>query len=316
MQEIVDLITESLTSGIFIGYENIRPKLLSSLLIIILLWFLRLIVLRIAYQRIESVSTRYWWKKVSTYVAVVLGVTLVGPIWMTGIQSLATFLGLVAAGLAIALQSPITDLAGWGFVMWRRPFEVGDRIQVGDRVGDVIDVRIFQFSLLEIGNWVDADQSTGRIMHVPNKMVFDEVITNYSQGFRYVWNEIPVLVTFESNWETAKAILQEIVNRHAAALSGDAGEQFRQAARRFMIEYATTLDPMVYTRVEESGVLLTLRYLCEYHSRRSTEHVIWEDILQAFAQESDVEFAYPTHRFYNDWVERRGQAGDTHSHAG
>jgi len=297
---------QTTVSSLFDPTADMRFRIIGSLIIIILLWLTRLVILRLVYRRVEDVSTRYWWRKISSYVLVGLGFILVGSIWFKGIEYAATFLGLVAAGLAIALQSPITDIAGWGFILWRRPFEVGDRIQVGDRVGDVVDIRVFQFSLLEIGNWVNADQSTGRIMHFPNKTVFNEVVSNYSQGFEFIWNEIPVLVTFESDWEKAKTILQEIVKRHSVALNADVEAQFRHAAQRFMLDYETMLDPAVYTYVEASGVLLTLRYMCLYHSRRVSEHKIWEDILRAFAQESDIEFAYPTQRLYNDWVERRG----------
>ena len=80
-------------------------------------------------------------------------------------------------------------------------------------------MRLFQFSLLEIGNWVAADQSTGRVIHVPNGKVFGEALINYSKGFQYIWNEIPVRITFESDWQKAKGLLQEIADRHAASLS-------------------------------------------------------------------------------------------------
>jgi len=95
---------------------------------------------------------------------------------------------------------------------------VGDRIQIGEHAGDVVDLRIFQFTLVEIENWVAADQRTGRVIHVPNGRVFNEVVANYSRGFEYIWNEVPVRVTFESDWEAAKAILQEIANRQATKL--------------------------------------------------------------------------------------------------
>ena len=88
--------------------------------------------------------------------------------------------------------------------MIRKPLKVGDRVQIGDVTGDVIDIRIFQFSVIEIGNWVDADQSTGRIIHIPNGTIFIKWQANYTAGFEYIWNEIPVLVTFESDWKTAK----------------------------------------------------------------------------------------------------------------
>ena len=123
--------------------------------------------------------------------------------------SVGTFLGLVSAGIAIALKDPLVNMVGWLFILIRQPFKVGDRIQIGSAAGDVIDIRLFQFSINEIGNWVDADQSTGRIIHIPNGIVFTEPQANYTAGFQYIWHEISVLITFESDWKKAKQILKE-----------------------------------------------------------------------------------------------------------
>jgi small-conductance mechanosensitive channel len=280
----------------------LQTKLLVSLLIILTLWLVRLLVNRFATRRTEDVRVHYRWRKATAYVVVALGIVLIGVVWLEDIQSMAVYLGLVSAGLAIALKDPLTNLFGWVFILWRRPFVVGDRIQIGQHAGDVIDLRIFQFTILEIGHWVDADQSTGRIIHVPNGKVFSEELANYTTGFEYIWNEVPVCVTFESNWETAKEILQEIADRHAAPLSQAAAERIRQAARRFMIMYSK-LTPIVYTRVVENGVLLTIRYMCDPRKRRASEQAIWEDVLRAFAKQPDIEFAYPTQRYYQRWLE-------------
>jgi small-conductance mechanosensitive channel len=228
---------------------------------------------------------------------VAIGVVVVSRIWFAGLGAVTTYLGLLSAGLAIALKDLVADLAGWAFILWRRPFEVGERIQIGDHAGDVIDLRIFQFSLLEIGNWVDADQSTGRILHVPNGRVITDVLANYSRGFQYIWDEQPVLVTFESDWRTAKALLAEVASRHAAHVTGEAARQLEEASRKFMIVYSK-LTPIVYTSVKDSGVLLTMRYLCEARKRRAVAEAIWEDVLTEFARRDDIDFAYPTTRFY------------------
>lgn len=147
--------------------QDFQIKLLASFTAIILLWLGRKIVLKIIYKNKKDVRLRYRWRKVSAYVAFGIGLFLVGRLWFEGFQSISTYLGLLSAGLAIALQDPLVNLAGWIFILWRRPFEVGDRIQIGDTRGDVIDQRIFMFTLMEIGNWVDAEQSTGRVVHVP-----------------------------------------------------------------------------------------------------------------------------------------------------
>lgn len=277
--------------------ENLQRNIISSVVIIIVLGLLRWGVIWIINYEVEDVRHRYSWKKTANYLIAVLGIILVGRIWVVGIQSAATFLGLASAGVAIALQGPLTNLAGWFFILWRRPFEVGDRLEIRDYAGDVVDISLFQFTMLEIGNWVHADQSTGRIVHVPNRLIFTNGIFNYTQGFEYIWHEIPVLITFESNWEKAKGILQEILDTRFKDFSMEAGYQVRRASRRYFIKYPT-LTPIVYTTVEESGVMLTARYICAVRRRRSSEQTLWEDILRAFGAEPDIEFAYPTQRFY------------------
>ena len=190
---------------------------------------------------------------------------------------------------------------------FRRPFEVGDRIEIGGFAGDVIDVRFFQFTINEINNWVDADQSTGRIIHIPNGKVFKEYQANFTQGFTHIWNEMSVLVTFESDWERAKSIMEKVVNDHAETISKAAEKKLIEASKKFLIFYKT-LTPTVYTSIEESGVKLTMRYLVNPRRRRIYEHKIWEELLRAFAKEDNVDFAYPTQRvFYNP---TEGKAGN------
>lgn len=294
-------LTEAIQRNLQIDADT-QEKLLVTVAILIVLWLSRLLLLVVVHRRSDDVRVRYRWKKTSQYVTVTLAVLIIGMIWIQGFRSLATYLGLLSAGLAIALRELVANFVGWAFILWRRPFEVGDRIQIGDTAGDVIDLRIFQFTLLEIGNWVDADQSTGRVIHVNNGKVFTESLANFSKGFEYIWNEVAVLVTFESDWEKAKEILSEIAAKHGEELSTTAEEKVQLAARRFMIFYSK-LTPTVYTSVRDCGVLLTIRYLCDPRRRRSTEQSIWEDILHAFADNDDIDFAYPTQRFYDNLTE-------------
>jgi small-conductance mechanosensitive channel len=286
--------------------SHAQLKIISSLVIILFLMIVRTIILRIVWRRTEDVHTRYRWQKTTTYVTVIIGVFLVVRVWFEGIQSLATFLGLITAGLAIALKDLVTSFAGWIFIIWRRPFSVGDRIQIGTHKGDVIDIRVFKFSLMEIGNWVDSEQSTGRIMHIPNSMVLSESLANYSQGFQFIWHEIPVLITFESNWEKAKKIMMDIATTYALHLSTEAERRIKEASRKYMVFY-TALTPTIYTTVKDSGILLTMRYMVEPRRRRGSDQEIWEAILRTFAKNDDIDFAYPTTRFYDNL--REGKSG-------
>ena len=272
-------------------------KLINTLLTGIILFGLLLLGRRIITWRIKNHERRYLANKTAGYAFGFILIISTWRIWLG--NGLIVHIGLLSAGLAIALKDPLTNLAGWLFITMRKPFAVGDRIEINRVQGDVIDQRPFAFSIIEIGNWVDADQSTGRIIHLPNGWVFTHAIANYTQGFNFIWNEISVLVTFESDWRKAKKILADIATEHSAIKSEYAARQVRRAANKYLIRF-NHLTPIVWTDVQASGVMLTIRYLCEPRRRRGTASDIWEDILLQFAPHSDIQLAYPTQRFYTE----------------
>lgn len=276
---------------------DVVARILYTLGVILVLWLARRLGMAAVARRTADPRLRYRWSKGSRYTVVVVGLILIGRLWLEGVQSLITYIGLVSAGLAVALREPVVNFFGWLYISWTRPFVVGDRVAISGIGGDVVDVRPFVFTVLEIGGRAAGEQSSGRLVHVPNGRLFTDPVTNYTQGFNYVWNEIPITVTFESDWERARGILLEIVNREVGTVAGEAALPIRDASRQFLIQYAT-LTPTVYTRIVENGVTLTLRYLCRPRQRRETEHRISEAILRTFAQEPRIDFAYPTWRLY------------------
>jgi len=302
-ETLTDAAAETTTILDFLQDPALLSDLVLSLVGLAFIVALRIVAVRIINRQIDDPRLSYAWRKWIGYICYGLYGFAMVVLWLPDMQGLSTFLGLFAAGVAVVLKDPLVNLVGWLFVLWRQPFRMGDRIQVGDHSGDVIDIGVFQFTLMEIGNWVETDQSTGRIIHMPNGRVFQEAIANYSQGFKYIWHEIPVLVTFESDWEAAKAILFTQVNNHAEHLSGTAQANLRRAGHKYMIFYSK-LTPTVYTTVKESGILLTMRYLCEPRRRRGSEQVLWENVLREFAKNDDISLAYPTHRFYTTAVDK------------
>jgi len=284
---------------------EVQGKLFLSLLAILCIYALRHVVMRVVDRRVEDPRIRYQWSKGSSYLAFIFSALLVGSVWVEGLRSLGTFLGLLSAGVAIALKDLVASLAGWIFILWRRPFQVGDRIEIGGRAGDVVDIRIFQFTMLEIGHWVHADQSTGRLIHIPNSLLFTEVLANYTAEFGFIWNEVPVLVTFESNWRKAKEIFLSIVDEKTGGIVPEAERAMKTATRKFMIHFRK-LTPIVYTSVEDSGILLTARFICRVRERRGWTEGIWEAVLEAFGREDDIDLAYPTLRVYHNLLEGKG----------
>jgi small-conductance mechanosensitive channel len=288
--------------------SNTTGRLASSLLVVVVYVIATRLVRRIAARAVDDATSRYQVSKASGYVLGVVAIALLIWIWAAGLTGVATYFGLLSAGVALALQDPIIDIAGWVFLIIRHPFRVGDRIQIGSHAGDVVDIRVMQFTLLEIGNWVNADQSTGRVIHIPNGWLFKNSIANYDRGFRFIWNEIDVVVTFESDWRLAKEVLQRIVNDHAEHHSVDATAHIDEAADRYHIKFSK-LTPYVWTSVVDHGVRLTMRYLCKPRDRRSSTHELWEAVLGEFERLPSVDFAYPTTRRFDN--AREGKPGAT-----
>ena len=128
--------------------------------------------------------------------------------------------------------------------------------------------------------------------------VFRHAVYNYTKEFPYIWHEIPILVTFESNWRKARDIILETAQENSETIQNIMNTLIEKMSYRYMIQY-NKLTPVVYTKIVDCGVLLTLRYLTEAKKRRTSEDLITQKILDEFSKASDIDFAYPTTRFYN-----------------
>lgn len=270
-------------------------EILTIVAIVLIVYTLKQLLLKALHSKIHDVSKFYKTKRlINTFafliVLIAVGFTLVGKS-----TSLTTFIGLFSAGVALAMKDILLNIAGWLYILLRQPFVVGDRIEIDSIKGDVIDQNLFKFRLIEVGNWVHADQSTGRIIHVPNSKIFTHSMANYTLGFDYIWEEIKVLITFESDWQKAKNLLTTLLLNITEDFTEDINKQIKNASKKYMIYY-NNLTPIVYTDVKESGVEFSLRFICEPRKRRQFNEKIWESILECFAQEKDIQIAYPTIR--------------------
>jgi len=283
---------------------DLLSNLASTFFAIAVVASIRAAILAIVRRRDSNLQRIYQWRRISAWVAIVLAVPPIAAIWVSELQSIGTVIGLTSAGIAVALRDPLVNIVGWMFIVSRRPFELGDRIEVDDRRGDVVDQRLFDFSLMEVGAWVDGDDQTGRVIRVPNGKVFTDLVTSYKGGYMNdIWNEVAIVITFESNWEAAKLIVEEISRQHGERHASELERLLRRRASEYLITGSRDLRPKVITSVVDIGVQFTIRYLCEAGSRRATAQSIYEEILRSFGRREDIDFAYPTQRFYNNALE-------------
>lgn len=280
----------------FLGMLSLNETVIKIILTVGIMYIVSLIKSQLSKfinEKIESDSIAYKLNQAKNAILNVIFLVIFVQIWFSVFQSISTFLGLITAGLAIALKDIISDVAGYIYISVKKPFIVGDRIQLGDIQGDVLEISFLHFTLLEIGNWVDADQSTGRVVHVPSAKILNDSLFNYNKGFNWIWNEINVLLTYDSNWKIAKEKLQVLLEKLLEEDLQVIKKDMKRAKKNLLITY-TNVTPIIYTEAKDSGVNLTIRYLCKPKDRRGSSTLLWENILDLIDKSKVIDLAYPS----------------------
>ena len=184
--------------------------------------------------------------------------------------------GLMSAALGWALQKPITGIAGWIMLVLRRPFHIGDRIMVGNVRGDVKDITLTHIYLKEIGGTISSEENSGRTIMIPNSIMFEQNIINYTESDEYVLDEVVILITYESNLQ--KAI--DLMIKEAKEVLNEIKDEKQQ-------------EPYIRTWAQASGVNLHIRYFIPARKRQEISSRITQKILNEISQSPNVEIAYP-----------------------
>lgn len=287
---------EAILQGILHFFRDNFFALFGLLLIIIIL---ERIGTFLADHYIKEDQRRLQLKKWLRYAALFSSFLSILFIYSTYAHKNTFFLvGLFLAGIAISLRDIFSNFVGWLIINSQKGFYHGDRIQIGkDIAGDVIDIGVLRTTLIEIGEWVDADQSTGRLITIPNSFILTNAIYNYTVGHDLIWNELSVIITFESDWETAEKIILQIAQDDFEERKEFIVERLRTVRKRYFLRY-NFISPKVYVKIGDSGIMLSLRYMVRARQRRTMDDMISREILKQFIKEKSIELAYPTTRIF------------------
>lgn len=228
----------------------------------------------------------------TTIIAFAAGIAIV-LLWAHTLKQKGTFLGLLGAGLAIALKEPLLSLAGRLAIFTGHMYNAGDRIELQKMAGDVIDIGFFYTRLLEIGSWISADQYSGRILLIPNSMIFGTPILNYTQHLSRIWDEIVLPITYDSNMESAIRILTDVGSAYTTEFLKDAEHDLEQMRRQFLVPQLE-LKPAVYVKVTSNWLELTLRYIVDPKKRRPASSFIYTEVFKRVSKANDIHIASET----------------------
>jgi small-conductance mechanosensitive channel len=236
---------------------------------------------RVLLSHIESTDNLYRLRKVLNGAGTLAAIILVTVVFSDKLGNLTVAFGVAGAGIAFALQEVIASIAGWVAVSFGNFYSVGDRVQLGGIIGDVVDIGVLRTTLMEIGQWVKADLYNGRIVRVANSFVFKEPVFNYSGDFPFLWDEISVPVKYGSDYKRAREILQRIADEAVGGLVPEAQKTWRAMVNKYRIEDAQ-IEPMVTLIANDNWMEFTVRYVTDYKRRRSTKDILFTRILEAF----------------------------------
>lgn len=228
----------------------------------------------------------------STAVLVIAAI-VIAILWVRLFQNTSTFVGIVGAGLAIALREPLLSVAGRVAIFAGHIYAVGDRIEINKMSGDVIDVGFFYTRMMEIGNWIKGDQYSGRIVQFANAQIFGAAVFNYTRNFAYIWDEIGLPITYPSNIEAATEIMSKAGDEYTQEYMQGAQRSVEQMRRYFLVS-SFELRPQVYLNFDSNYVTLTMRYLVDPKQRRSARNFLFTRILNRVQQRQDISFGSET----------------------
>lgn len=237
----------------------------------------------------------YWLRKTAGYAIWAIAAVLVLLVWADFGARLGVILGAFSAGVAFALQNVIGSIAAWITILTGRVFKAGDRVMMGGVRGDVIDVSPLRTTIMEMGSpgaaesedsevWVNARQYTGRVVTVSNKTFFEEPVYNYSRDFEYIWEEITVPVSYNSDWERAKKILQEEVEEATHGFRQESAEALSEMARRYLIP-REDVEPQVFVKLTDNWIELAARFVIPVRYARRVKSSISERLMRRYSSE-------------------------------
>ncbi len=260
---------------------------LYSVIVFLVAYILNIAADNLIRRKVSDAKDRYTFRKTVSTLLTVLALAALFAIWFKETTSLLIAYGILSAGVAIALQDLLRSVAGGILIFVSRPFKAGDRIQVGDSIGDVLDIGNFSTTLMEIREWVDADQYTGRIIQIPNSFVLSATIKNYTRDFEFIWDEVRIMLIYGSNWKKAEKITLEVAEPVIVEFEILAKKELLRMGEKYFI---TTYDVQtkIYTKIEENWIDMRLRYVVEPQKRRTVSHLLISKILQAFEEEEDI----------------------------
>ncbi|MFA7327303.1 MAG: mechanosensitive ion channel family protein [Candidatus Kapaibacterium sp.] len=255
----------------------ISTNIIKYLVWVILVFFIIVWVRRLLKKNIPDNNIKYKAQKGIEILGYLLVVLITINYFTGSIKDFGLAIGLLTAGITITLQELILSIAGSFYIFIVKVYKPGDRIEINDIKGDVIDIDSIYTTMMEIGKWVTSDNYSGRIVKISNAFVFKGPVYNYSQDFPFVWDEFDLPIRYGSDIELTKSIIISVAQENLSDYVERSKAGWKEIVDKYYIEDAQ-VDPTLAITMTDNWIQFNLRYIVDYKKRRYVKHLLNEEI--------------------------------------
>src|SRR4051812_15576331 len=270
---------------------DLAQRLLRSFAVIVAIIALAKAIKVYGLGRVEDAPTRFTLERIENLLVSLLVAFVIASMIFANWYAALTALGIGSIIIGLAVQTPMKSFIAWIYILVRRPYQVGDRIKIGDATGDVIDVGYLDTTLWEFGGqYLSTDHPSGRVIRFPNERVLDSIVWNYSWPlFPYIWNEIKFQIAYQSDLKFVAETMQRIVEKELGEEMMKRIEVFRDLLARTPVdELEVRSRPRVIFRVDEvTWINAIVRYLVSPREAGSVKTRLIPKLLAALNAEPD-----------------------------
>ncbi|SMD43401.1 Small-conductance mechanosensitive channel [Aquiflexum balticum DSM 16537] len=266
------------------SYIPLAQKIVLAVMLISLVLLATRLLKKIVDRKIEDKTKEFNFNRIADFFGALFILIIILSLLFANWYAAAVSFGIVSLVLGFALQNLITSFFGWLYILIRKPYEVGDRIRIGNVFGDVINVSYLDTTLWEFnGDYLSADHPSGRIIRFANSKVFSEYVYNYSWPlFPFIWNELSFFIAYNSDFKFTSETIKRTVEK-------EIGEAMVRRVKRFKKILADTpVDelhvneyPSVILKAHENTwIEVIVRYLVEPKNSGPVKKVLFESVME------------------------------------
>ena len=244
-------------------------------------------------KKIKASTTRYSLKKAFSILSLASYSVALMVIWIAETAYILLSLGLIGAAIAFALQDIFKNFAGGIMIFLNGIYHVGDRIEFNQKFGDVIDVGILYTTLLETREWVSGDQVTGRLTIVPNGGILTGTVQNYTRDLDFIWDELTIPITYDSDWREANTVILEIVKTETKEIVEKAERTMTELEEKYYFQ-KRAIEPSIFLTLTDNWICFGIRYVTEVRNRRVLHDRLSRKILSALEESDKIKVASST----------------------